>query len=257
MWSISTISTPLSKFTNSFSFTNIAFLDVNVSLNNGKIETNLYTEPTDKHQHLLFLSCHPRHTKKAIPFSLALRLCRICSTEEVYNRRASELTKYLLNRGYNRSFLSKQIQHATDIPRIVALKVNVTSFKRPNRVPFIISFNPSLPHISNIIKKHFSLLHTSNRCKQAFPHPPIVFFRRSLNLRDILVEAKLPSEVSNKHTRQLPPGSYRCEQNCATYPYINDGLTQYTFFSTGETCTIKFHFTCNTKNLIYMIQCNR
>ena len=28
-------------------------------------------------------------------------------------------------------------------------------------------------------------------------------------------------------------------------------------FSTGETRTIKFHFTCNTKNFIYMIQCNR
>ena len=69
------------KFTSSHSSTNIPFLDVSVSLtNDGSISTDLYTKPTDKHQHLLYSSCHPLHTKKAIPFSLALRLRRICST---------------------------------------------------------------------------------------------------------------------------------------------------------------------------------
>ena len=68
------------KFTSSQSSTNITFLDVNVSLtNDGNISTDLYTKPTDKHQHLLYSSCHPLHTKKAITFSLALRLRRICS----------------------------------------------------------------------------------------------------------------------------------------------------------------------------------
>ena len=39
--------------------------------------------------------------------------------------------------------------------------------------------------------------------------------------------------------------------------FLTDGLTSYTFFSTGETRTIKSNLTCDTKNLIYMIQCNR
>ena len=69
------------KFTSNHSLTNVPFLDVMVSLHNGTIETDLYTKPTDKHQHLLSSSCHPQHTKKAIPFSLALRLRRICSTD--------------------------------------------------------------------------------------------------------------------------------------------------------------------------------
>ena len=54
------------KFTSSHSSTNIPFLDVNVSLtNDGNISTDLYTKPTDKHQHLLYSSCHPIHTKKS------------------------------------------------------------------------------------------------------------------------------------------------------------------------------------------------
>ena len=73
---------PTIKFTSSHSATNVPFLDVNVSLtNDGNICTDLYTKPTDKHQHLLYSSCHPLHTKKAIPFSLA-RLLVIHGTTE-------------------------------------------------------------------------------------------------------------------------------------------------------------------------------
>jgi len=88
------------KFTSSHSSTNVPFLDVSVFLtnNDGSISTDLYTKPTDKHQHLLYSSCHLLHTKTAIPFSLALRLRRICSTDAKFNTRAAQLTTYLLKR---------------------------------------------------------------------------------------------------------------------------------------------------------------
>ena len=44
---------PTVKFTCSHSSANVPFLYVLVSLNNGTIDTDLYTKPTDKHQHLL------------------------------------------------------------------------------------------------------------------------------------------------------------------------------------------------------------
>ena len=130
------------------------------------------------------------------------------------------------------------------------------SVVRKAREAFLISKGRTLPHISNIIKKHYHLLLSSDRCKIVFLHLPVVAFRRSPNLRDLLVSAKLSSNSTNPHP-QLPSGSYRCGKNCATCPYISDGLTNYTFFSTGETRSIKSNLTCETKNLIYMIQCNR
>ena len=103
------------KFTSSHSSTNIPFLDVSVSLtNDGSISTDLYTKATDKHQHLLYSSCHPLHTKKAIPFNLALRLQRICSTDAAFHTRTTQLTTYLLKRGYNRNFVNKQIRRAVN-----------------------------------------------------------------------------------------------------------------------------------------------
>ena len=63
--------------------------------------------------------------------------------------------------------------------------------------------------------------------------------------------------VTAPNSTNSPPGSFRCGQNCATCPYITNGLKHYTFSSTGETRNITSHITCNTKNLIYMVQCNR
>ena len=114
-------------------------------------------------------------------------------------------------------------------------------------------------------KQHFWIQYIQRRRIQlsqvrldliAFKHLPVVAFRRCPNLRDLLVLAKLPSNSTNPNP-QLPCGSFRCGKNCATCPYISDGLTSYTFFSTGETRTIKSNLACDTKNLIYMIQCNR
>ena len=114
-------------------------------------------------------------------------------------------------------------------------------------------------------KQHFWIQYIQRRRIQlsqvrldliAFKHLPVVAFRRCPNLRDLLVLAKLPSNSTNPNP-QLPCGSFRCGKNCATCPYLLDGLTSYTFFSTGETRTIKSNLACDTKNLIYMIQCNR
>ena len=89
------------------STTSIPFLDVNIQLHDGKIETDLYCKPTDKHQYLLYSSSHPFHTKKSIPYSLALRLRRICSKDDSFNIRATELELYLTKRGYKNGFVKK------------------------------------------------------------------------------------------------------------------------------------------------------
>ena len=76
------------KFTHEFSKSHISFLDVMVSLdNNNKISTDLFVKWTDTHQYLLHTSCHPSNIKNSIPFSLALRIRRICSTtEKIYTK---------------------------------------------------------------------------------------------------------------------------------------------------------------------------
>ena len=82
------------------------------------------------------------------------------------NTRAAQLTTYLLKRGYIGNFVTKQIRRASDIP--LRLTLQTKDVNKPKRIPFITTFNPSLPHISNIIKKHYNFLISSNRCKNSF-----------------------------------------------------------------------------------------
>ena len=49
---------------------------------------------------------------------------------------------------------------------------------------------------AGILRKHFNILPSSNRCKDVFKQPPFVAYRRSPNLRDLLVKAQFPVILS-------------------------------------------------------------
>ena len=65
------------------------FLDLNISINQGRIHTDLYRKPTDKPRALLPSSAHPTHIPSNIVYSMAFRLIRICSSEENFEKRYS------------------------------------------------------------------------------------------------------------------------------------------------------------------------
>ena len=52
----------------------IPYLDVLCSIQDGRIETDLYRKETDRNQYLLHSSCHPTSCTANIPFSLCLRI---------------------------------------------------------------------------------------------------------------------------------------------------------------------------------------
>ena len=79
------------KFTMGFSTAETNFLDVNVTKVGNKLETNLYCKPIDTHQYLHAQSCHRNVYKKSIAYAQAVRIKRICSTEEELNNRLKQL----------------------------------------------------------------------------------------------------------------------------------------------------------------------
>ena len=89
------------KLTADWAKTSINFLDVTVSIAEGVVETDLYVKPTYRHQYLLSSSCHPFYRKKGIPYSQVLRLNRISSNNEFFEKRCNGVEKYLLERGYS------------------------------------------------------------------------------------------------------------------------------------------------------------
>ena len=52
---------------------------------------------------------------------MALRLRRICSTDEFFNTRSDALTTHLIKRGYPHRFIKEEIEKVRHIPRSKAL----------------------------------------------------------------------------------------------------------------------------------------
>ena len=112
---------PTIKFTAEWSSSSIPFLETRLQLENGQRTTDLYVIPMDTHQYLAANSFHPRHCKEAIPFSQALRMRCICSTNNDFRKQSSELKTHLLQCDYEPSFVQDQIDRASHIRRDDAL----------------------------------------------------------------------------------------------------------------------------------------
>ena len=70
------------KFTFDFSETKVDFLDLEIMIENGKLETNLFIKPTNLQLYLDYFSNHPEHCKVGLVYSQALRIVERCSKEE-------------------------------------------------------------------------------------------------------------------------------------------------------------------------------
>ena len=117
-------------------------------------EIVLYTKPAAEHQYLLRSSCHPLHTKRAFPFSLALRIQSVCSSNETFKLRCNELTQaqYLNRRGYNLSLLKQEIQ------RVHAFTKTHTR-NSPTRIPLVVGCHPAIRSVSSIFHQVATHLH--------------------------------------------------------------------------------------------------
>ncbi len=103
------------------------------------IQTYSINQPIDK-QYLLFKSCHPRHTKTSIPFSLARRLKTIISDDNTLNKRLSELNSYLKKQNYPSNIITTGIEKVMQLNRNTLLTTEVRT--NNNVIPFISTFHP-------------------------------------------------------------------------------------------------------------------
>lgn len=117
--------------------------------------------------YLLRNSAHPAHVTRAIPYGVATRHRRNCSTDEAFDKRSSEYQGYLHNRGYNPSLVSQQFEKAQSIPRKTLLQPQPKKSKQI--FPLVCDFNPRLPNIGKIISKHKHLIYNSPSLKKIFP----------------------------------------------------------------------------------------
>ena len=145
---------PNIKFTCSYNLAERStnFHDLKITITDDGIRTDLYRKETDKVQYLLPSSCHPAHIFKNVPYSLALRLVRICSRQEDLRKRFEELRTMLLSRNYNKNVVNSAILKASKVQRSDAVKRVIKEKK--DRTVLAVTYHPMLL----LIAKHHPTL---------------------------------------------------------------------------------------------------
>ena len=197
-------------------------------------------------------SIHPPDCIKNIPYSLALRITRVCSEEENRELRYNELKEFLLERKYKNSLIDASIRRARAIPRVLALKS--VAAPPPNKRPvFSVTYDPRLPDLQALQRKHWRSMTEDDYLKSVFPQPPLLAFRRQKNISDFLIRARLPPVLSPYPRRKIF-GMKKCGKQCLICPYIKNGKT---IDGPNFKWTINNSMNCkNQTNIIYMIECN-
>lgn len=236
----------------------IDFLDTTIWINeDGKFETDLFVKSTDRVTYLKPSSCHPGHISKNIPYSLGYRLKRVCSAEQRYKLRLNELRFNLKTRGYSYDILDKAFSRLDSIKREDALK-KVVRKKANQRTVFAVTYDPRLPSVSQVLRKHFEIAKEDPNFDSTFVEMPLIGYRRSKNLGEYLTRAKLYPETRFQLRNKI--GFQRCSRiggvGCQMCHHSKSTTTHHSA-ATGEQFKIKGSVKCTDTFIVYSIQCNK
>ena len=248
------------KFTAEISQTSVNFLDTTVKIDaEGKLYTDLFCKPTDSHNYLLYDSAHPLHCKRSLPYSQFLRVRRICSHIEDYDTNSLLLASHFKRRGYPDDIIENAIIRARRLDRIQLLNPPVKESTDHTENLFLIdTYHPGGSPLKEILNDHWSIL-GRNQTTASLHSKNIIFGkRRNTNLRDLLVQARLPTPTVNPKplSGNVVKPMHLCiaKSNCRYCPVIDHSGVIFSHAS-GRRYYSKIHTSCNSNNLIYCISC--
>ena len=96
----------------------LEFLDLTLHMNErNEICVDVYAKPTNSFIYVLPSTCYPKKSINKVPKGIALRLGRICDSDEKFDIRSSKYQNYLIARDYNPSLVKKQFHSVRNISR--------------------------------------------------------------------------------------------------------------------------------------------
>ena len=236
---------PSLRFTVEIGGKSLRFMDLLITIRNGFLHTTVYSKPTNGHLYLHYDSCHPKSTKSAVQTGVALRLRRICSTEEERKTSFKNYKAFLVSRNHSPKDVVDNFRKIQDISRRDARKKRGKEAGQKKQ-RFFSEYNPRGPNISAIIKKHEHFVRGHEFLNNLFPPNCFqVVHRRGQNLKELLLRAD-PYSV-----KPQPVGCYNKCEGCDSCKNFLSGQTSVKVNATGRVYQIRKVMDCNTPNVVY------
>jgi hypothetical protein len=274
------------KFEPTTSKTEVNFLDTTVYIDeiDNTMHTKLYTKPTYRVQYLHYSSNHPQHVKKALPFSQALRIRRICDQDEKLSIYLDKLKTNFVSRGYPSDLIDMEINKVNTLDRLDTLKYKTPAEKKKKIdnftqgaafLPLIITFDSRFnitPNLKFVLKQNWlNFLSEKANIKMAFEKStPKIIFKKGTTLSNLLIKAKLTTNPVNldendrtlidildsldNENNETVDKCHTPRCNCCNIidigPSFNSAKNNSHFF-------VNRNMNCSSKNVIYLISCKK
>ena len=149
---------PALQFTCNISDLELPFLDIRLQINNHSIQTSVHYKTTDTHNYLHRTSLLPNHCKHGIPYNQFLRLRRICSDNDDFAARATEMKAFFQARGYPEALLNGDLCKISTVSRHEALRPPAACDSTESRVPLVLTYTQFITGKKRILLDNFEML---------------------------------------------------------------------------------------------------
>jgi hypothetical protein len=239
------------KFKFQYSKKKIEFLDLEISIENGRIETNLYVKPSNLQLFLDYSSNHPKHCKEGIVYSQALRVIERCSKVEDLEKNLDVLAQKLLERNYPETLIEEKFKKAKSKNRNEILK-NRKKNSSDDKVRGIFTHNAANPPLQKWIRVSKESLVKNDKAK-ALGDKIQIGWRQNKNLQRLTCGLR---NAQNKTPMNTDPGCFKCGKCKVSCPILTEGVN-FSSTNTKKTYKVRHHLTCDSKFVVYLATCQK
>ena len=207
---------------------------------------------------------HHQSLYRNIPFGVALRLRRICSRDDWLEEQLQEFKHLFQRRQYNNNIINKGFKRAKNIARSDALLPKPSTIDSLQNLVLVMDYHLNFRDIPKLIRDHLSILYESPRMKKVFSNDKTRIrtgFRRTKNLKDLLVPSALPGLNRTDTLNRDAVGCFRCDRKvcdaCHNFLLPSNRIKSV---ATGKSYKIRDSLSCRTDYIIYCaicLLCNR
>ena len=244
---------PCIRFTSECSNDRLVYLDLVILKTKTGFETEIHQKETDGGAYLPFMSSHPSHTKRNIPYSLARRIRALTDNDEVCINKMNVLKENLLALGYPLGIVKTAV-HVMLNTNKNSLRIVTSREGNNNVLAFVHDFDPSLPQIFQEVKKLTSRIFSSRELKPIFKDFRLLDSQREPpNLLRLLQHSKYDGNTEALiGTKVTKCGMLNCKL-CRDILEVDE----VHFRNSDKTWKIKVNMTCIVRNVIYALFCKK
>ncbi|KAM4050613.1 uncharacterized protein ACNLHF_017504 isoform 1-T1 [Anomaloglossus baeobatrachus] len=230
------------------------FLDLQVRIKDGRLETGLYRKPTATNSLLSFDSFHPFHTRRGVPIGQFLRVRRNCTLSEEFRTQANDLTHRFRRRGYPRSVLSNAYRRAKNETQQSLIQKQPAKGDQPLRL--VTDYNNQWKQVKQILSKNWAILTSDPQVSSLVSDTPLLTARRAPRLRDMLTSSHFRRPTVRLQRGIVLKGSFPCGA-CSVCPHVHPTREHFVDpCDANKKYTLHSYINCKTVNVVYAIVCD-